>query len=103
MEPKAIDKQGFTANRAHYVMKEVIGQGATAVVQQAIFTNPTTHETHKCAIKRIYCEKITNNLDMARVSINYNNYTLMIVKNSLQMINHCSDKLTGAEFAIMIY
>ena len=71
MDAKSLDNKGFTAHRAHYEMGEIIGQGATAVVQQAIFTNPTTHEKHECAIKRIYCEKISNNLDMARVSSFY--------------------------------
>merc|ERR1712048_120383 len=60
------EKHVFTAIRAHYEMQEIIGQGATAVVQQALFKNPETGETAKCAIKRIFCEKITNNLDMAR-------------------------------------
>jgi len=61
-----VDKHGFTACKEHYQLSHVIGQGATAVVQQAVFTNPNTQEKHDCAIKRIYCEKITNNLDMAR-------------------------------------
>lgn len=47
-----------------------LSKGATAVVQMANFTNPSSGEKYKCAIKRIYCERIKNNLDMARVSSN---------------------------------
>ena len=45
-----------------------LSKGATAVVQMANFTNPSSGEKYMCAIKRIYCERIKNNLDMARVS-----------------------------------
>ena len=48
-----------------------LSKGATAVVQMANFTNPSSGEKYKCAIKRIYCERIKNNLDMARVSSNF--------------------------------